>query len=197
MLTKIEVFAYIQWKFTKTSPRFFFKREGGGTRARRAGPGSAFAILSMNNTWWMKMCTIALNFIFFVVFRLHNECFNISLNHVVWTVFSETCITDETPNARHFMIISSFNFTNYWFVYIFVLKGSESISPVRHYAQLSMKDTFWKHLNTFEADSVWNCFLWVGWICVRYNFKLKIFMIVRLHNECFISLNHLMWTVFI
>ena len=37
MLTKTEVFAYTQWKFTKTSPISFFKRGGGG-----AGPGSAF-----------------------------------------------------------------------------------------------------------------------------------------------------------
>ena len=58
----------------------------------------------------MKMCTIALNLIFFVVFRLHNECF-ISQNHLAWTVFSKTGIKDETLNARYFMIISSFNFT--------------------------------------------------------------------------------------
>ena len=33
MLTKIKVFAYIQWKFTKTSP--FFQTEGGGGRPAR------------------------------------------------------------------------------------------------------------------------------------------------------------------
>ena len=31
----------------------------------------------------------------------------------VWTVFSKSCISDEKSNARHFMKISSFNFT-YW-----------------------------------------------------------------------------------
>ena len=41
MLTKIKVFAYIQWKFTKTSP-IFFSNGKGGQGARRAGPGSAF-----------------------------------------------------------------------------------------------------------------------------------------------------------
>ena len=39
MLTKIKVFAYIQWKFTKKSTISF---SNGGARARRAGPGSAF-----------------------------------------------------------------------------------------------------------------------------------------------------------
>ena len=119
-----------------------FSNGGGGTRARRVGPGSVFAILSMNNTlnrtkftttiWsrnrmegflnrWVKMCTIALNFIFFVTFRLHNECF-ISLNHLVLTAFSKSCITDETSNARHFMIISRFNFTYWWFIYLVCFK---------------------------------------------------------------------------
>ena len=39
MLTKIKVFEYIKWKFTKTSP--FFTNWGGGG-GRRTGPGSAF-----------------------------------------------------------------------------------------------------------------------------------------------------------
>ena len=46
---------------------------------------------------WMKMCTIALNYIFFVEFRLHNECF-ISLNHLVWKFFQRavTQMKDQT-----------------------------------------------------------------------------------------------------
>ena len=56
--------------------------------------------------------------------------------------FSKTCITDETPNARHFMIISSFILLTVDLYIFFVLKGSDSISPARHYALLSMKYNF-------------------------------------------------------
>ena len=58
-------------------------------------------------------------------------------------VFSKTCITDEISNARHFMILSSLNFTYSVDLCKFVvLKDSDSISPARRYALLSMKDNF-------------------------------------------------------
>ena len=52
MLTKIKVFIRIYNENLQKQEPFFSNEDGGGgwTRAWRAGPGSAFAILSMNNT---------------------------------------------------------------------------------------------------------------------------------------------------